>query len=91
MVPPVKPDGAAKAFLAMEGYDPAYGNRVVVDHGGGLTTTYNHLIRPGAPAGTSLEGGTVLGGVGSTGLSTGCHLHFMVLTEGRPVDPMPLL
>ncbi|MBW9216433.1 peptidoglycan DD-metalloendopeptidase family protein [Mumia sp. zg.B53] len=82
---------AAAGRVVGSGYDPAYGNRVVVEHGGGLSTTYNHLIRPGTAAGTSVEAGTVVGSVGSTGFSTGCHLHFMVVDEGHPVDPTSML
>ncbi|MGH1564913.1 peptidoglycan DD-metalloendopeptidase family protein [Mumia sp. DW29H23] len=72
-------------------YDPVYGNRVVVDHGGGLTTRYNHLTRADVATGDRVGVGDVVGAVGSTGLSTGCHLHFMVLDGDRPVDPMGLL
>ncbi|MBF4994211.1 M23 family metallopeptidase [Arthrobacter gandavensis] len=67
------------------------GLRVVVDHGGGIQTTYNHLndirVEPGQP----VEEGQAVGGVGSTGNSTGPHLHFEVLINGEYADPMSWL
>ncbi len=64
------------------------GNRVVVDHGNGLETTYNHLASMEVAKGDVLRRGAAVGTSGSTGSSTGCHLHFEVLISGRPVDPM---
>ena len=68
-----------------------YGNRVVVSHDGGLETSYSHLgdveVRVGDPVTVS----TPIGTVGSTGLSTGCHLHFGVSVVGTPTDPLRLL
>ncbi len=72
-------------------YDPAYGQRVVVDHGGGLATSYNHLEKASVRSGATVRAGASLGAVGSTGMSTGCHLHFMVVVAGAPVDPMLFL
>lgn len=76
-------------------YNGAYGRRVVVDHGnvGGsyLVTTYNHLSRFAVRPGQRLTRGQILGYVGSTGFSTGPHLHFEVLSNGRFVDPMTKL
>ncbi|MFJ6700298.1 M23 family metallopeptidase [Streptomyces sp. NPDC091272] len=73
----------------------AYGNRVVVDHGsvGGkhLQTTYSHLSVLRVARGESVTVGTVLGDVGSTGLSTGPHLHFEVVLDGYYTDPLPWL
>jgi murein DD-endopeptidase MepM/ murein hydrolase activator NlpD len=73
----------------------AYGNRIVIDHGtiGGkrLETTYNHLSALQVTSGQSVDAGTVIGFVGSTGLSTGPHLHFEVLVDGTYTDPMPWL
>lgn len=72
-------------------YNSAYGNRVIVDHGYrrgvGLGTTYNHLSAFSTFVGQRVRAGEVIGYVGTTGASTGCHLHFMVLENGRPVDP----
>lgn len=72
-------------------YDPAYGQRVVVDHGGGVETSYNHLARASVRSGAAVRAGAVVGAVGSTGMSTGCHLHFMVRADGAPVDPVRFL
>lgn len=70
------------------GHDGAYGLRVVVDHGAGVETGYAHLTSAAVSAGTRVRTRTVVGAVGSTGLSTGCHLHFMLTREGRATDPM---
>jgi murein DD-endopeptidase MepM/ murein hydrolase activator NlpD len=72
-------------------HDYGGGHRVAVDHGGGLQTTYNHLSVPGAPVGEVVQRGNVVGSIGSTGSSTGCHLHFEVLLDARKVDPLPWL
>lgn len=64
-----------------------YGHVVVVDHGGGVATVYAHLSRCLAVPGKKVVRGDVIGLVGSTGLSTGPHLHFEVRVWGRPEDP----
>jgi len=71
--------------------DRGYGKRVLVDHGRGLVTAYAHLSSRRVHRGQHVSTGTVVGRVGTTGMSTGCHLHFMVLRHGRPTDPAPLL
>jgi murein DD-endopeptidase MepM/ murein hydrolase activator NlpD len=68
-----------------------YGNCVIVDHGGGMATLYAHCSRIAVKNGATVEQGDVVGYVGSTGLSTGPHLHFEVRKDGRHVDPMSLL
>jgi len=72
-----------------------YGYRVVVNHGaiGGavLMSTYNHLESLGAPVGEAVALGSVIGKVGTTGVSTGCHLHFEIQRDGVLVDPLPYL
>jgi len=81
---------AASGTVLMSGYSGSYGNRVVIDHGlvsgKGLATTYNHLqsIREW---GGNVSRGQVIGYEGSTGRSTGCHLHFETLQDGEFVDP----
>ena len=67
------------------------GQRIVIDHGDGLKTTYNHLGVLEVPAGTAVQRGQLLGAVGSTGNSTGCHLHFEVLVDDEKADPQPWL
>lgn len=73
----------------------AYGNRIVIDHGTidgkRLETTYSHLSALQVGAGRTVRAGTVIGRVGSTGLSTGPHLHFEVIYGGYYTDPMPWL
>lgn len=64
------------------------GNRVVVEHANGLETTYNHLSAMDVRVGQSVERGEAIARVGSTGASTGCHLHFEVLVDGKNVDPL---
>lgn len=63
------------------------GNRIVVDHGGGIKTTYNHLDSIGVSVGQQITQETQIAGVGSTGNSTGCHLHFEVMVNDQTVDP----
>jgi peptidoglycan hydrolase-like protein with peptidoglycan-binding domain len=68
-----------------------YGNLVVVQHRLGYTTWYAHMSRITSWAGEHVEGGTRLGYVGSTGHSTGPHLHFEVRLNNVPIDPVPYL
>ena len=63
------------------------GNRVVVDHGNGLETTYNHLSSFNVTEGQTVSRGDVIALSGTTGASTGCHLHFEVQVNGEVVDP----
>lgn len=68
-----------------------YGNAIVIDHGGGLATTYNHLSAFVVGSGQSVARGQMIGNVGCTGYCTGPHLHFEVRVNGSPVDPLPYL
>ena len=70
-----------------------YGNYVLIRHPNGLETEYAHLQKfaPGMTAGRCLGQGDVIGTIGTTGLSTGPHLHFGVRAEGFEVDPLPYL
>ncbi|MFC9350534.1 peptidoglycan DD-metalloendopeptidase family protein [Arthrobacter sp. NPDC057013] len=63
------------------------GNRVEIDHGNGLITTYNHLEGIGVKKGQSVQVGQLIAKVGTTGSSTGCHLHFETVLNGRHTDP----
>lgn len=63
------------------------GNHVVVDHGGGITSVYAHLSSISVKVGQEVDKGTVLGNEGSTGASTGSHLHFEIRVNGQPVNP----
>ena len=63
------------------------GNRVVIDHGNGLETTYNHLSSFSVKEGQTVSRGEAIALSGTTGASTGCHLHFEVQVNGEVVDP----
>jgi murein DD-endopeptidase MepM/ murein hydrolase activator NlpD len=73
------------------GYTGGYGNLVVIDHGGGLATAYGHQSSIAVGCGQSVSQGQVIGYVGSTGRSTGPHLHFEVRVNGGAVDPLGYL
>lgn len=68
-----------------------YGLFIALDHGGGVQTRYGHLSRLNVAAGQQVHKGDVIGLVGSTGLSTGPHLHYEVRLNGQAVNPMPYL
>lgn len=82
---------AADGTVAYVGVMSGYGNVVVVDHGGGMATTYNHLSAFGVSTGDRVTRGQTVAAVGCTGWCTGPHLHFEVRINGSPVDPMPYL
>ena len=72
-------------------YAGGYGNMVEVDHGRGLVTRYAHLSGYAVSVGQRVEAGAVVGFVGSTGRSTGSHLHYETRIDGEPVDPQRFL
>ncbi|APX00488.1 M23 family metallopeptidase [Arthrobacter sp. QXT-31] len=79
---------AAAGTVTFAGWHPyGGGNRVVVDHGNGLKTTYNHLSSFNVSQGQKVSRGDVVAFSGTTGASTGCHLHFEVEVNGEVVDP----
>jgi murein DD-endopeptidase MepM/ murein hydrolase activator NlpD len=73
------------------GYSGAYGNLVIVDHGFGLQTKYGHLSGYAVKKGDRVKRGDMIGKLGSTGRSTGNHLHYEVLANGRLLNPLQLL
>ncbi len=79
---------AAEGKVISSGWRGGYGQAVVIDHGGGLSTLYAHQSRLIARAGQIVSAGQKIGEVGSTGYSTGPHLHFEVRVNGEPRDPM---
>ncbi|MBW3621330.1 MAG: peptidoglycan DD-metalloendopeptidase family protein [Actinobacteria bacterium] len=86
------PIGAAAAgTVTFAGVRGGYGNLVIVDHGDGTETRYAHQDTIAVTAGQRVGVGDLLGTVGSTGQSTGPHLHLELRRDGQPVDPAPLL
>jgi hypothetical protein len=77
-----------RGVVVHAGYLGIYGNCVIIDHGLGVQTLYGHLSSIGVKAGDKVEKGQVLGRSGMTGLAAGDHLHFTVLVNGTPVNPV---
>ncbi len=77
----------AKGKVSFVGFLPAYGNIIVVDHGNGITSHYFHLEQTYVKIGDEVDNTTVLGGMGTTGYSTGVHLHFEIHINGTIVNP----
>lgn len=82
---------AAKGTVTFAGVKQGYGNCIEVSHGNGLLTRYAHMSAFRARVGQAVEAGAVIGAIGSTGRSTGPHLHFEVRINDRPVNPRPFL
>jgi murein DD-endopeptidase MepM/ murein hydrolase activator NlpD len=77
--------------VILAGYNGGYGNCVVIDHGGGFSTLYGHMSSLDVSEGQSVDGGDYLGDVGSSGNSTGPHLHFETRIGGSAENPMRYL
>ena len=86
---PIRAAGSGKILSAAP--NSGYGNATVINHGGGLATLYGHQSAFAVSAGQVVTQGQVIGYVGSTGKSTGCHLHFEVRVNGNPVNPLGYL
>jgi murein DD-endopeptidase MepM/ murein hydrolase activator NlpD len=83
---------AADGLVVAVGHGSSgYGNYVVIAHGGGIETLYGHLLQTDASVGDSVVRGQVIGLEGSTGFSTGPHVHFELRVNDQVVDPMPYL
>jgi murein DD-endopeptidase MepM/ murein hydrolase activator NlpD len=81
----------AKGKVTRSGWDFGYGNVIEVQHAEGFSTRYAHMSKRIAQVGDSVERGTVLGEVGSTGRSTGPHLHYEVFIRDRVINPAQVL
>jgi murein DD-endopeptidase MepM/ murein hydrolase activator NlpD len=82
---------AAGGVVVVQEYHAAYGNMVEIDHGNGLITRYAHASATFVKKGDLVKRGQKIAAVGSTGRSTGPHLHFEVLADGTPQDPQKFL
>ena len=81
----------ASGNVTFVGWQNGYGQLVVIDHGGGLTTRYGHLSHIDVALGQTVARGEFIGRVGSTGRSTGPHLHYEIRINDEPVDPLQYL
>ena len=86
---PVIATGKGKVVFA--GWDGEYGNMVRIAHSDGIETAYGHMSELLVSAGDTVDKGQAVGKVGSTGRSTGAHIHYEVRIKGTPVDPVPYL
>ena len=82
---------AAKGRVTFVGQRQGYGNCIEISHGNGLMTRYGHLSAFKTRIGQQVDAGTPIAAMGSTGRSTGPHLHFEVRVNGQPVNPRPFL
>jgi len=78
---------SANGTVINASYKGGYGNMVEIDHGNGITSRYGHLSKIEAQVGDTITRGKVIGQIGSTGRSTGPHLHFEVRLNDRPINP----
>ncbi|MDH2442373.1 M23 family metallopeptidase [Amnibacterium sp. CER49] len=82
---------ASAGTVSYAGWLGTYGNFVLIDHGGGIQTAYGHNASIAVGIGTRVAAGEVISQLGSTGASTGCHLHFEVREGGSGIDPVPFM
>ena len=86
---PVRATGAGKVISA--GWNGGYGRMVEIDHGRGVVTRYGHMKKIAVKKGEHVDTGTVIGRAGSSGRSTGTHLHYEVRRNGRPTNPLKFI
>jgi murein DD-endopeptidase MepM/ murein hydrolase activator NlpD len=83
---------AGNGVVRLAEWDSGYGRRVEIEHNHGYVTTYNHMsaFAPGIKPGARVRQGQIIGRLGSSGLSTGPHLHYEVMINERFVDPLAI-
>jgi murein DD-endopeptidase MepM/ murein hydrolase activator NlpD len=81
----------ASGTVILSGWDGGYGYKIEIDHGNGLVTWYGHNTTLLVSAGQTVHKGDLIARVGSTGFATGPHVHYEILQDGKPVDPVPFL
>ena len=86
---PVRATATGRVSIA--GREGGYGNMVEISHGNGLATRFGHLSEINVKVGQVVRIGEIIGSIGSTGLSTGPHLHYETRIEGEAVDPQKFL
>jgi murein DD-endopeptidase MepM/ murein hydrolase activator NlpD len=84
-------NATADGVVVIAGWVKGYGNGIYIDHGNGISTRYGHLSRIDVVVGQIIKQGQHLGLVGSTGRSTGPHLHYEVRINGQPTNPLNYL
>ncbi len=77
--------------VVLAAWDGGYGNCIMIDNGNGIETIYGHASKLLVTEGQHVDAGQLLGLVGSTGFSTGDHLHYEVHVNGLPTDPIPFM
>ena len=82
---------AHSGTVLVSGWNDSYGNQVLLDNGAGLSTRYAHMMQTAVTAGEAVTAGQVIGYVGSTGDSTGNHLHFEAMQNGVRMNPLELV
>lgn len=81
----------ANGIVTKAGWHGGYGNLIEIDHGNGLTTRYGHLSQGNVTVGDTVQRGQLIGLIGSTGRSTGPHLHYELRMNDKPINPRRLL
>ncbi len=81
----------ANGIVSKAGWEGGYGNMIEVDHGNGLITRYGHLSKVGVQTGDTVQRGQLIGLIGSTGRSTGPHLHYELRLNDKPINPRRFL
>jgi murein DD-endopeptidase MepM/ murein hydrolase activator NlpD len=84
-------EAPSDGIVVRAGFESGYGNQIVLDHGFGMTSKYCHLSKMFVVVGQEVKCGQVIGAVGMTGRTTGPHLHYEVIVNDTPVNPMKYL